>query len=366
VRKQTHWLRSFGRRTFYVVFAVVVILIAVRLALPYVVRDHANRILDQIGDYHGHVRDVSLSLWRGAYQIHDVKVQKMNGKIREPFFNAPTVDLSVQWSELFKGALVCKVTLQQPQINFVQGPSKEESQLWIDKVWMDKVRKLFPFKINSFVVNGGQIHYLDEHHEPPIDLYVKQANVVASNLTNSRKLSKTLAASVRGEGRTFGDAPVRLSLDLNPYSQKPTFKLSAELEKVDLVKLNNFLRAYAKLDVSKGEFSLYTEMDAKDGKFDGYVKPFFWHLEIAEWNSKKENVLELFWKSIVSGITTLLKNQPKDQLATEVPISGDLSNPDVDIWSTVGTLLKNAFVRALIPKLGSEAGVEVGENKKED
>jgi len=358
MRRITNWFRTASRTTLYIVFGIIVILIVVRFALPYVVRDYVNRTLADIGDYRGHVRDVSLSLWRGAYQIHDVTIQKMNGKVKEPFFDAPTVDLAMEWSEIFNGALVCKIELQRPEINFVRGPSREESQLWIDKVWMEKVKKLFPFKINSFTVHDGQIHYKDKHHNPPIDLYVKDADVVASNLTNSRKLSNTLVASVRAEGKTLGEAPLQLSLDLDPYSPGPTFKMKTELEKVDLVKLNNFLKAYAKLDVSKGEFSMYTEMEAKNGKFNGYVKPMFWHLEIAEWNAEKENVLELFWKAIASGITSLFKNQEKDQLATVVPLSGDIKDPDADIWSMIGNLLKNAFIRALMPGLETAAGKE--------
>lgn len=358
MKKHTNWLRSTGRFTSYFLFAVIVILLVVRLVLPYYVRDYVNKTLDDVGGYHGHVRDVSLSLWRGAYQIHDVSLVKVEGKVKDPFFDAPTVDLAIQWSELFHGALVCKVTLHEPVINFVQGPSKEDSQLWIDKEWSDKVRKLFPFRINSFVVRDGQVHYKDDHHEPPLDLFVKEVDLTANNLTNSQKLSKTLKASVKGQGRTFGDAPVRLSLDLDPYSVRPTFKMAAELEKVDLVKLNKFLRAYAKLDVSDGEFSMYTEMDCDDGHFKGYVKPMFWHLQIAEWNSKKENVLELFWKAIVSGVTELFKNQEKDQLATIVPLSGNLEDPDVDIWSTIMNVLKNAFVRAFLPKLEGAAGIE--------
>jgi hypothetical protein len=358
VRKSTNSFGSISRTTLNALLIIVLCLLVARLLLPYFVRNYVNKTINVIGDYHGHVKDVSMSLWRGAYQINGVTLQKMNGRIREPFFDSPTIDLSIQWSELFKGSLVCKVTLQRPEINFVQGPSKEESQLWIDKEWADKIKKLFPFKINSFTVNDGQLHYKDEHREPPLDLFVKEVHVVASNLTNSQKLSKTLLASVRADGKTLGDAPVTLSLDLDPYSSQPTFKLAAELEKVDLVKLNKFLKAYAKLDVSKGEFSMYTELEANEGKFKGYVKPMFWHLEIAEWDAKKENVLELFWKAIVSGITSIFKNQEKDQLATIIPLAGDLKDPDADIWSTIINILKNAFVRAFIPKLEGAAGIE--------
>ncbi len=36
-------------------------------------------------------------------------------------------------------------------------------------------------------------------------------------------------------------------------------------------------------------------------------------------------------------------------MATTIPLSGDLHDPDADIWAAIGGLLKNAFIRALAP-----------------
>lgn len=54
------------RRPLWTLIVVVAVLVALRLALPYIVRDVLNRRMDRMGDYHGHVADVDLNLWRGA------------------------------------------------------------------------------------------------------------------------------------------------------------------------------------------------------------------------------------------------------------------------------------------------------------
>ncbi len=46
----------------------------------------------------------------------------------------------------------------------------------------------------------------------------------------------------------------------------------------------------------------------------------------------------------------MFRNQAADQLATKIPISGVDTNSTVDVMSTIGTLLRNAFIRALLPK----------------
>jgi hypothetical protein len=54
----------------------------------------------------------------------------------------------------------------------------------------------------------------------------------------------------------------------------------------------------------------------------------------------------------VGAASALLKNQPRDQLGTLVPFSGDLTgSTTVDVFATIGNLLRNAFIRAYLPRL---------------
>ena len=49
--------------------------------------------------------------------------------------------------------------------------------------------------------------------------------------------------------------------------------------------------------------------------------------------------------------TGLLKNQARDQFATVIPLSGELSSPRTGILAMVGNVLRNAFIRAYLPRL---------------
>ena len=73
----------------WVVIVIAVLLVAVRLMLPFWVRDYVNKKLSELDDYRGHVESVHLALWRGAYQIRTVKVVKTSGDVPVPFFPRP-------------------------------------------------------------------------------------------------------------------------------------------------------------------------------------------------------------------------------------------------------------------------------------
>ena len=45
------------------------------------------------------------------------------------------------------------------------------------------------------------------------------------------------------------------------------------IEGASLPSINDLLRAYGKLDVVKGTFSVYSEIKVQNGRIDGYVKP---------------------------------------------------------------------------------------------
>ena len=69
---------------------------------------------------------------------------------------------------------------------------------------------------------------------------------------------------------------------------------------------------------------------------------------------KEDNPLQFFWQAMVGAATAVFKNQPRDQVGTLVPFSGDAAgSTTTDILATIGNLLRNAFVRAYLPRLES-------------
>ena len=112
------------------IFALVIVLVLARIALPFAVKSFVNHKLNGAQDYSGKIGDVDIGLWRGGYKIHQIRIIKKTGDIQSPLFSATEVDLSVEWRELFHGAVVGEVTLRQPQVNFVMGPTPVTNPEW--------------------------------------------------------------------------------------------------------------------------------------------------------------------------------------------------------------------------------------------
>lgn len=355
--------RRRGWRAFFLVLIALALVLAVgRAMLPSLVRNYVNRTLDRNPLYEGEIGDVNLHLWRGAYSIDDVRISKTSGNVPVPFFAGKRVDFAMQWNALLHRKLVGRVLMEEPEINFVDAPSENEDQTGAGAPWLQMIRDLFPFKINSAIVRNGSIHFRAFKGEKPLDVYLSEVEASIDNLTNIRDETKPLVSTVQAAGLAMDQAKFEYKMTLDPFSYRPTFQMAVRLLGLDVTKMNDLARQYGKFDFERGWFDLVVEADAKEGQLKGYVKPLFRNLKIFSLTEdlKDENVLQAFWQALLGVVTSVFKNHPRDQFGTLIPFSGDLSkSTNTDILATVANVLRNAFVRAYLPR--AEAGQEAVE-----
>lgn len=354
------------RKIGIILLSIVVVLGVLRLLLPTIVLNYVNRKLNELKEYRGHVQDIDIALIRGAYVIKDIRITKITTEGRRdtiPFFAAPEIDLSVEWRSLFKGRIVGEIHVEDPVLNFVKGKHKGEDVKADTADFRGLVRDVMPLRVNHFTINRAQIHYIDLTREPPVDVALSELYITASNLSNVNDSAKLLPASLKARGKAY-DGEFTLQTDFDALAGTPTFDLNAEFKNVDLVQLNDFLRAYGNFDVKRGTFGLYTEFAAKEGAFGGYVKPLISDLDIVQWNKEEGNVGQVLWETLIGSAAELLENQPRDQIASKIPISGKFDDPKTNLWSAIGTVLRNAFVQALKPSIDRTISIDRMEEKE--
>lgn len=347
--------RSWKKRSVQGILLVIAVLIIIRLLMPFAILKYLNRSLDNMSGYRGHIEDVDLALIRGAYSIDDIYIHKVDsatGKETE-FFSAATVDLSVEWKALFSGALVGELIFHKPTLVFTKDKTEPDEVRQDSSTFKLLLEDFMPLKVNRFEVREGNIRYVDEHSKPKVDVTLSNTHIVAHNLINSYDSGSLLPATIKARGSLYG-GELTVDMKINPMADVPTFDLNAELVSTQLPRLNDFFSAYAKADVNAGTFGLYTEIAAKEGRFAGYVKPFFEGLKVVGKEDRNDNVLRKTWEGLVQGVTELLENQPNNRFATKIPFSGKITNPNANVWYAIAEVFQNAFIRALQPTLDAE------------
>ena len=335
---------------------LIVFLIIARIILPYFVLKYVNKTLSELKEYRGHVEDIDIALIRGAYEIIDIRIDKIDSVSNKvdtiPFFKSSQIDLSVQWSAIFKGAVVGEIYVTDPVLNFVKGKHKKEDVKADTADFRTTIDKLMPLTINHFEIENGQIHYIDKYSTPHVDIAMTNLQVKADNLSNVNDSAKLLPAKLIASGDVY-NGRFDLNVDFNALEKQPTFDLNAGLKNIQMVSLNDFFKAYANFQLDQGNLGLYTEFAAKNGNFKGYVKPIIKDLKV----KKEGDFLDIVWENIVAGAATILENRKKDQVATKVPIEGRFDQPDTDLWTAINYVLRNAFVYALKPSIDNEINI---------
>ena len=163
--------RRFWRYLGVFLLVLVVAAIIARALLPWAVRDYVNRTLDRSPLYTGKIGDVQIHLWRGAYSIYDVRISKTSGDVPVPFFAAKQVDFAILWKALLHHRVVGRVLMDQPEINFVDAPGDADSQNGAGGAWLQMIRDLFPFKINTAIIQNGSVHFRAYQKKFPVDVY---------------------------------------------------------------------------------------------------------------------------------------------------------------------------------------------------
>jgi len=330
---------------------VLVLLVALHIALPYLVRDYLNDRLANMGDYRGQIADVDLALWRGAYRINGLKIVKVDGKVPVPFVNAPLVDLSVSWRSLwYDHAVVAEVQFVGPQVNFVDGANKKNSQTGEGTDWRAQLNKLLPITLNEVQVSDGKISFRNFNSKPPVNMSATQVNASAYNLTNVVDTQGKRDARLEGKALLLGHAPLETNATFDPLSDFQDFEFRLRVQDIELKRLNDFAAAYGKFDFNAGHGDLVIEAEANKGQLTGYIKPLLRDVDVFNWQQDVENkdkgIFRSIWEALVGVSETVLKNQGKNQFATRVELKGSVHQRDISAFHAFLQILRNGFIEA--------------------
>lgn len=343
------------KKRYWIPLLIILVLIGIRIYLPIWTEDYINKKIEEIPEYTGSVGDVDIHLYRGAYSVDSLVLDKVEDKNELPLVTIETIDLSVEWAALFNGAIVGEVWLLSPEINFIAA-DKDEGQFGTEVDWTKHVKDMLPIRINRFVVQEGTVHYRDYGASPQVNMPLEDLNMEILNISNAENIEEELPSSITMSAVSIGGGNLNIEADANLLKQIPDIDLNFEFENVHLPDLNKFLEAYANIDAEQGEFNLYSEVIVNDAKLDGYVKPIIRDLKLV--NLEEGNVLDMAWEGMVGLLTEVFENQSEDQFASQVPLEGNLKDVETGTFPAIWSIFRNAFVQAFSKQTGDEVNFE--------
>ena len=334
-----------------IILTIVASLILLRALAPYALTYYLNEHrLVALGEYTGHVESVDLALWRGAYRIKNLQVEKGTGAQRVDFLQVPVAEISLSWHALLRGRIRSELHLHKPQLNFVDGDTPAERQSGAGFQWNPS--GIIDFVFEKITIHQGTIAFRNFTSDPPVNLQAKQINLTATNLTNIADEQGRRVANLDVQAVLFNSAPFSAKAEFDPFVFT-SFLFACEMEVKDLTEINDFANAYANLDFKSGQGNLVMELQAEETQLSGYIKPAFENIDVFNWeqdvvDDEDANPFQALWEGMVGGLSALFSNPRTDALATRIDISGQLPDKaSFDTWQAIGGILRNAFVETI-------------------
>ena len=356
---------------FSVLVATVLFLILLRAAAPYAVQYYVNQQLEQTQGITGHVGDVDLYLYRGAYAIDDVEIYAVDAtSAPKPLLAVQTLDFSLAWSALLKGNLVTNMAFSRPEIViYDKDPStiEQNQQVKEETTWVGLANDLVLFSIDTLRINNGKVSLVNAINDGEKPTYISNINAEIKNITNAQNLSKTLVTSLNVEGALMGEAALSLNGKLDPFSEQANFDFNVEVQRFSVKNLETVFKVYTPFDIEAGGIDGAMELAANNNNLNGYVKAGVHNLSVFSWREDIEKDDDGLFTAIFEGsidlLSSLLENDDSKLVAARIPIEGQLDNADVSTFQAVVSVLKNAFFDAFKMKVDNVISFEDTDNK---
>jgi hypothetical protein len=229
-------MRTRYRAGLWVLAALVLVLLVLRLALPFFVLNYLNGRLANMGAYRGHVVSIDIHLWRGAYTMDGVVIKNVEGKVPVLFFNAPRIDIAVSWRALSHGVVRSKIDFFDASLNFVDGGGKGTSQSGKGTDWRSQLEQLTPIRIDELNVHNSTVTFQNFVSSPRVDLKATNVNGTLTNLSNASRNKGDVVATADMRADILGQAPLTFKGNFDPCPSRATSPSNSECSPLTLPK----------------------------------------------------------------------------------------------------------------------------------
>ncbi|WHZ16247.1 MAG: hypothetical protein OJF52_003096 [Nitrospira sp.] len=202
-------------------------------------------------------------------------------------------------------------------------------------------------RVERGTITKSEIGFVNKDNEPGYRVFLTQMEMTIHDLSNRFDRG---TAKVDLTGRFMGSGTLTAKGVFRPQIPLPDFDVKIKILKTSLKSMNNVLRAHTDADVHAGTFAFFSEITVQGGKMDGYIRPFFKDVAVYDPEKDKDKgFLKQVYEGLIDSIVTLFENEPRSEVATETVVSGPLSDPRADTWEILINLVKNAFIKAIVP-----------------
>lgn len=190
--------------------------------------------------------------------------------------------------------------------------------------------------VGAIAINDGSANFADFSLTPNFATAVQQLNGQIGTI-DSRQAKP---ASVDIKGKVDRYAPVTIKGSVNPFDPMAALDIATSFKRVELTTLTPYSGKFAGYRIRKGRLNLDLHYQIVKGQLKAENKVVVEQLQLGEKVDSPDAV------SLPLKLAIALLKDSDGKISIELPVSGDLNNPQFSVMPIIWQTLRNLLVRA--------------------
>lgn len=264
---------------------------------------------------------------------------------------------NVEYAPHWKAVQLCEAVIEGVQIDYIHKAATAAKERQVVRKTVRAAEQVTGdpgvlLRIEQLKIVKSTFGFVNRATAPDYRLFLAHTDLTMENVSNQPDEGLGVA-KVKGKFMGAGDAVAIARF--RPEQRGPDFDVNVRIENTPMPTMNDLFRAYGKFDVAAGRFSFFSEISVKNGSVEGYVKPLFKDMDVYDKRQDKDkNLFRRMYEGLVGGISKLLENALRDEVATKAELAGRVENPEVGTGEVIIRLVQNAFFKAILPGFDQE------------
>jgi len=238
-----------------------------------------------------------------------------------------------------------RVDLSQPYARFIINPDLstnindllvERSEAGDDNAQAQDSSEPLAIRIGGIAIADGSANFADFSLRPPFVTAIQSLNGNIGTLDNREQK----AASVNVAGKVDQYAPVSIKGSLTPFDPLQSLDIATSFRQVELTTLTPYSGKFAGYRIRKGRLNLDLHYRIEQGRLNAENKVVLEQLQLGEKVDSPDAV------DLPVRLAVALLKDSKGTISIELPVQGNLNDPQFSVMPIVWQTLRNLVVRA--------------------
>lgn len=345
---------------------LVVVLVALRIAAPYIIKDQLNKYLATFSpNYIGHIEDFRMSLWRGAYGIENLEMTLREKPIK--FLQVKDTDVSIAWRELFQRLEIkTDIKVDQAKLLYSDYVLKKLSQNTSENLdsAKDAGSTLFPINIERIEIARSDIESSDFFGvTDKLPVVVTDVNGQVLNLTPNEK--RQVSHFKFGGNLMSQTSPIEIDGMFNRFIKPIDWEVRVKANNFDLRTTNPWMYHVAPLTFKKGTLNIWSEVKSTHGKIEGYAKPFVTEVEMMGDEKDFKGFKQFGIEIGLAALNLFFRSSQDKTTACKFEFKYENQKFEWSFWQVLKSLFKNGYKEPLNKGFDQMLAKEKAPSKKD-